>query len=84
MCPLSFKRHSKAINMAIISDIPKQTHLLKRITQLIETLVENYSKARDISKTVTELNKLSDRDLADLGMNRSEILSRAKNACNKI
>ena len=70
--------------MAIISDIPKQTHLLKRITQLIETLIENYSKARDISKTVTKLNKLSDRDLADLGMNRSEILSRAKNACNKI
>ena len=70
--------------MAIISDIPKQTHLLKRITQLIETLIENYSKARDISKTVTELNKLSDRDLADLGMNRSEILSRAKNAYNKI
>jgi uncharacterized protein YjiS (DUF1127 family) len=70
--------------MAIISDIPKQTHWLKRITQLIETLIENYSKARDISKTVTELNKLSDRDLADLGMNRSEILSRAKNAYNKI
>jgi uncharacterized protein YjiS (DUF1127 family) len=70
--------------MAIISDIPKQTHLLKRITQLLETLIENYSKARDISKTVTELNKLSDRDLADLGMNRSEILSRAKNAYNKI
>ena len=70
--------------MAIISDIPKQTHLLKRITQLIETLIENYSKARDISKTVIELNKLSDRDLADLGMNRSEILSRAKNACNKV
>ena len=69
--------------MAIISDIPKQTHLLKRITQLLETLIENYSKARDISKTVTELNKLSDRDLADLGMNRSEILSRAKNACNE-
>ena len=70
--------------MAIISDIPKQTHLLKRITQLLEILIENYSKARDISKTVTELNKLSDRDLADLGMNRSEILSRAKNAYNKI
>jgi len=70
--------------MAIISDIPKQTHLLKRITQLLETLLENYSKARDISKTVTELSKLSDRDLADLGMSRSEILSRAKNACNKI
>jgi uncharacterized protein YjiS (DUF1127 family) len=70
--------------MAIISDIPKQTHLFKRISQLIETLIENYSKARDISKTVTELNKLSDRDLADLGMNRSEILSRAKNAYNKI
>ena len=70
--------------MAIISDIPRQTHLLKRLTQLLETLIENYSKARDISKTVTELNKLSDRDLADLGMNRSEILSRAKNACSKI
>jgi uncharacterized protein YjiS (DUF1127 family) len=70
--------------MAIISDIPKQTDLLKRLRQLIETLFENYSKARDISKTVTELNKLSDRDLADLGMNRSEILSRAKNAYNKI
>jgi uncharacterized protein YjiS (DUF1127 family) len=70
--------------MAIISDIPKQTDLLKRLRQLIETLFENYSKARDVSKTVTELNKLSDRDLADLGMNRSEILSRAKNAYNKI
>jgi uncharacterized protein YjiS (DUF1127 family) len=66
--------------MAILSDIPKQPIFFKRIFRLIETFFENYSKARAISITIRELNKLSDRDLADLGMSRSEIISRAKNA----
>jgi uncharacterized protein YjiS (DUF1127 family) len=66
--------------MAILSDIPKQPIFFKHLFQLIETFFENYSKSRAISITIRELNKLSDRDLADLGMSRSEIISRAKNA----
>ena len=46
-------------------------------------IFENYLKARATSITVRELNKLSDRDLADLGMSRSEIISRAKAASNR-
>ena len=69
--------------MAVISDIPKSTSIRERIFRRIEDIFENYSRARATSITIRELNKLSDRDLADLGMSRSEIISRAKVASGK-
>ena len=69
--------------MTVISDIPKSANMRGRIFRTIESIFENYLKARATSITVRELNKLSDRDLADLGMSRSEIISRAKAASNR-
>ena len=47
-------------------------------------ILENYFRARSIALTIKELNKLSDRDLADLGIHRSEITSKARLANKKI
>ena len=69
--------------MAVISDIPKNASIRGRFFTTIESIFENYLRARTISITVKELNKLSDRALADLGMNRSEIISRAKAASKR-
>ena len=69
--------------MAVISDIPKSASIRERIFRRIDDIFENYLRARATSITIRELNKLSDRDLADLGMSRSEIISRAKVASSK-
>lgn len=41
-------------------------------------IIKNYRNWRRYRETVTELSRLSNRDLADLGINRGEIHSVAR------
>ena len=68
--------------MAIISDIPITISIRQQVVKKIKILRENYFKTRSIALTIRELNKLSDRDLADIGIHRSEIISKARLANN--
>ena len=68
--------------MAIISDIPITISIRQQVVKKIKILLENYFKTRSIALTIRELNKLSDRDLADIGIHRSEIISKARLANN--
>jgi uncharacterized protein YjiS (DUF1127 family) len=55
-----------------------QTHsvverLLERTSELFHAAAKRYARARIYRTSLNELNALSDRDLADLGLHRSEI-----------
>ncbi|MEN9060159.1 MULTISPECIES: DUF1127 domain-containing protein [Ponticoccus] len=50
-----------------------QSGLLARVATLIETLRARSAKRRIYNQTYRELASLSDRDLMDLGMSRTEI-----------
>ena len=54
-----------------------------RVVKKIKILLENYFKTRSIALTIRELNKLSDRDLTDIGIHRSEIIAKARLANNQ-
>jgi uncharacterized protein YjiS (DUF1127 family) len=69
--------------MAIISDIPITISIRQQVVKKIKILLENYFKTRSIALTIRELNKLSDRDLTDIGIHRSEIISKARLANNQ-
>lgn len=47
---------------------------------MFETLKSRYSRWQRYSRTVTELESLSNRDLADLGISRTDIHRVAKDA----
>jgi uncharacterized protein YjiS (DUF1127 family) len=47
---------------------------------MFETLKSRYAKWRRYSRTVSELEALSNRDLADLGLSRSDIYRVAREA----
>lgn len=47
---------------------------------MFETLKSRYAKWQRYSRTVTELEALSNRDLADLGLSRSDIYRVAREA----
>ena len=69
--------------MAIISDIPITISIRQQVLKKIKILLENYFKTRSIALTIRELNKLSDRDLTDIGIHRSEIIAKARLANNQ-
>ena len=69
--------------MAVISDLPNTINIRQQFAKKIKIILENYFRARSIALTIKELNKLSDRDLADLGIHRSEITSKARLAIRK-
>ncbi|MAV94092.1 MAG: hypothetical protein CMA31_00220 [Euryarchaeota archaeon] len=69
--------------MAIISDIPITISIRQQVVKKIKILLENYFKTRSIALTIRELNKLSDRDLTDIGIHRSEIIAKARLANNQ-
>jgi len=50
-----------------------------RLLSKIYVMFEGYNAYR---KAMIELQRLSDRDLADIGISRCDIKSIAKNACN--
>ncbi len=47
---------------------------------MLDNVVKNYRQWRNFRDTVDELNRLSNRDLNDLGINRSDITSIARQA----
>lgn len=47
-----------------------------RITRLIEAIAERRAEARKIRATRIALEKLSDRELNDIGLTRADIYSR--------
>jgi len=69
--------------MAVISEFPITISLRQQFIKKIKFFIENYLRARSIALTIKELNKLSDRDLADIGIHRSEITSKARLANNQ-
>ncbi|MGL4234614.1 DUF1127 domain-containing protein [Tabrizicola sp.] len=54
--------------------------LLDRVMLLKDTLVTAFNQRRVYERTVAELNALSDRDLADLGISRLAIADVAREA----
>ena len=67
--------------MTIVSDFNVPTHSLRTIfTERFNTLREQMAKRAAYRATVAELNTLSGRDLADLGIHRSSIRSIAYQA----
>ena len=69
--------------MAVISEFPITISLRQQFIKKIKIFTENYLRERSIALTIKELNKLSDRDLADIGIHRSEITSKARLANNQ-
>ena len=69
--------------MAVISEFPITISLRQQFIKKIKIFTDNYLRARSIALTIKELNKLSDRDLADIGIHRSEITSKARLANNQ-
>ena len=64
--------------MAVISDLPITESIRQKVVNKIKVSIENYLRERSISFTIKELNKLSERDLRDIGIHRSEINSKAR------
>lgn len=60
-----------------------RTGLVHRIGNLFAELKQRRAKYRVYSTTLTELNHLSSRELADLGLSRSEIRRVAYHAAYK-
>ena len=67
--------------MTIVSDFNVPTHSIRTIlTERFNTLRAQMAKRATYRATVAELNTLSGRDLADLGIHRSSIRSIAYEA----
>ncbi|MEL6450975.1 MAG: DUF1127 domain-containing protein [Pseudomonadota bacterium] len=64
-------------NMAYYNDITKRGDLVERIfgavAHYFETAAARHAQARVYRTTMAELSALSNRELADLGMHRSEL-----------
>ena len=62
--------------MTTVSDFNAPSHSLRTIfTARVNTLLDQMAKRAVYRATVSELNSLSGRDLADLGIHRSSIRS---------
>ena len=63
--------------MAYYNDVAQRSDLVERMlgaaARIFETAAERRAKARVDRTTLTELNALSNRELADLGLHRSEL-----------
>ncbi|MBY5932121.1 DUF1127 domain-containing protein [Tateyamaria omphalii] len=63
--------------MAYYNDVAQRSDLVERIlgtaARVFEAAAERRAKARVYRTTLTELNALSNRELADLGLHRSEL-----------
>ncbi len=74
--------------MAVIRQEPQYFGLFNKIVQYSTifyfSVSDRVRKRRLYNKTVRELNRLSNRDLADIGLNRSEIKSRALKSIYKV
>ncbi|APX11853.1 DUF1127 domain-containing protein [Tateyamaria omphalii] len=63
--------------MAYYNDVAQRSDLVERIlgtaARLFEAAAERRAQQRIYRTTLTELNALSNRELADLGLHRSEL-----------
>jgi len=63
--------------MAYYNEIAQRSDLVERtlaaLAQFFETAAARHATRRVYKTTLTELNELSNRELADLGMHRSEL-----------
>lgn len=66
--------------MAYVASTNKHFHLGAWVRNLFATLSERAEKRDAYYATYNELSRLSDRDLADLGISRSEISAIAHQA----
>lgn len=73
--------------MAYYNDIARRSDLIERIlgtvARVFEAAAERRAKQRVFSTTLRELNRLSNRELADLGLHRSELKRVAWEAANE-
>ncbi len=74
--------------MAVIRQEPTSNRIFDKIVQYSTifyfSLKDRVQKRRAYNKTVRELSKMTDRDLADIGFSRSEIKARALKSIYKI
>lgn len=56
------------------------TSLAGRIAALAGGLARNVARRRAVAQTLNELERLSDRDLADIGLSRGELREAAERA----
>ncbi len=74
--------------MAIIRQEPTSNSIFDKLVQYSTifyfSVKDRVQKRRAFNKTVNELGKMSDRDLADIGFSRSEIKARALKSIYKI
>ena len=74
--------------MAVIRQEPNSLNFFSKVVQYSTTLYFSLSdrikKRRTYLQTIRELEKMTDRDLADIGFSRSEIKARALKSIYKI
>ena len=74
--------------MAITRQEPTNISIFEKLVQYSTifyfSMKDRIQKRRAFNKTVRELDKMSDRDLADIGFSRGEIKSRALKSIYKI
>ena len=74
--------------MAVIKPSLVTTSLVEKIGQVLTLIyfatMDRVKKRKEYLKTIRELQKMSDRDLSDIGFNRSEIKARALKSIYKI
>ena len=74
--------------MAVTKPSIVTTSFLEKISQLFTfayfATLDRVKKRKEYIKTIRELEKISDRDLSDIGFSRSEIKARALKSIYKI
>ena len=74
--------------MAIVRQEPRSNGIFNKIVQyttiIYFSLKDRVKKRRAYNTTVRELSKMTDRDLADIGLSRGEIKARAIKSIYKI
>ena len=74
--------------MAVTKPIVVTTSILEKIGQVFTfayfATLDRVKKRKEYLKTIRELEKISDRDLSDIGFSRGEIKARALKSIYKI
>jgi uncharacterized protein YjiS (DUF1127 family) len=79
------KQQPKGAAMALMTDL--RVHgpsLAERVATLREALAHRAAKRKAYRKTYDELSRVSERDLADMGLHRSMIPDVAKQAADEV
>ena len=78
----------KEANMAVTKITTTNTTFMDKVSQIFIgtyfATLDRVKKRREYLKTIRELEKMSNRDLADIGLSRAEIKARALKSIYKI